>query len=448
VDDSILRILRKLEEVRKRGLKSFGWEAHRFRLEAPLSEEAVRAFEQRHGVTLPEDFRRFVREAGGSGAGPYFGIYPMDRWSNDSDENVHRLAIDSPLYPGAPEDEESPDLDYGNGVIHLLTMGCAHYAVLVVSGRYRGRVVNMVEGEPPCFTKDTGFLAWYERWLDEMLAGWDTSWFGFGTPGDATRMLEILRSPESTADDRNDALHTLSRIPSPDELVKNAVLVHLDDSNSAVRAASAALAACHRITGAEPLLRRLCDDEDAAVQEAALQALHTLGTHDWPAHARRALRDPKPDVYHMAIYLLTKKELLRRQDLEPLIIDLDAAKRAAAIRAWGRQGFRVSSAPWLSERMVDENEEVRRSIIEAATAAVDRRFLPYAVELASHGGKEFGQLVKNYKSAAYISPQIYWVVLGALSIFWAMLAWHHPWVLVVWGIMVAYYFWTGRLCRR
>jgi hypothetical protein len=29
------------------------------------------------------------------------------------------------------------------------------------------------------FTAHPDFLAWYEDWLDQLLAGWDLSWFGF-----------------------------------------------------------------------------------------------------------------------------------------------------------------------------------------------------------------------------------------------------------------------------
>ena len=51
---------------------------------------------------------------------------------------------------------------------------------LVVSGEYTGRVVYVdADGQPPYMVRNTDFLEWYERWLDELLGGYDLHWFGF-----------------------------------------------------------------------------------------------------------------------------------------------------------------------------------------------------------------------------------------------------------------------------
>ncbi len=447
MDDPIPRILAKLKEVRKRGLKSFGCESHKFSLQAPLSEEAVRDFERQHGITLPDEFRRFVLEAGGSGAGPYYGLQPMDWWWNGFGSST----TECPMYPGMPVPQLNDPL-YDrmlDGTLSIVQQGCSSSTVLVVTGPYRGRLVNYdAEDGAPYFTRDTGFLAYYERWLDEILAGWDTGWFGFGMPGDARRMLEILNSPGSTGEERYEALRTVTRIPRLDDQERSTVLARLADSEARVRAMSAALAARHRISGAESLLRELCGDPDAAARCAALKALHTLRTNDWSTRARHALQDPAPEVYHDALYLLTKAKLLTRQELEPLIADADAGKRAAAIRAWGRRRFRVSSAPWRAARMDDADPAVRRSVIDAATAAGDRKFLPFALEMAGREGGEFDMLAKNFKSRVHILPVIHWILGSALGIFLLVLAWRQPWVLVPWAFMAGYFLWKERRRRR
>jgi len=64
------RIQRKLEQVRASGKTCFGSETHGFVLGPPIEVDAK----------LPDEFRRFVTELGGSGAGPFYGLLPRERW--------------------------------------------------------------------------------------------------------------------------------------------------------------------------------------------------------------------------------------------------------------------------------------------------------------------------------------------------------------------------------
>src|SRR4051794_31428879 len=63
----------------------FGAGAHRYKLNPPLSVSVVQAFEERHGVTLPEDYRLFMTEIGNGGAGPYYGVLPFGKDDHDRD---------------------------------------------------------------------------------------------------------------------------------------------------------------------------------------------------------------------------------------------------------------------------------------------------------------------------------------------------------------------------
>ena len=55
----------------------FGSQAHRFRLHPPLPEVEVAAFEARHRVSLPAEYRGFLTHVGNGGAGPYYGQFPL-----------------------------------------------------------------------------------------------------------------------------------------------------------------------------------------------------------------------------------------------------------------------------------------------------------------------------------------------------------------------------------
>lgn len=67
-----------------------------------------------------------------------------------------------------------------SGSISLILQGCSYYGLLIVTGQYRGHVVYVdVQGSgEPYFVAHPDFLSWYERCLNELLAGWDTAALG------------------------------------------------------------------------------------------------------------------------------------------------------------------------------------------------------------------------------------------------------------------------------
>jgi SMI1/KNR4 family protein SUKH-1 len=61
------------------GFTRFGCEEHRYLLNEPLTESEVTGFEDRYGVSLPEEYRAFLLQVGDGGAGPFYGIFRLDR---------------------------------------------------------------------------------------------------------------------------------------------------------------------------------------------------------------------------------------------------------------------------------------------------------------------------------------------------------------------------------
>lgn len=55
----------------------FGATAHRFRLGPPLPQDGVVAFEERHGVGLPADYRGFITMVGHGGPVRFGGAGPF-----------------------------------------------------------------------------------------------------------------------------------------------------------------------------------------------------------------------------------------------------------------------------------------------------------------------------------------------------------------------------------
>jgi hypothetical protein len=181
-------LLEKLELARNRKLSCFGSESHNFRLRAPLSQAELTRFEAEHGITLPSAYRLFLGQAGNGGAGPYYGIYPLERWKHFAEWVFDDPPVDILTRASSLRVGENPSLVTASdaellsayqGALSVGSQGCGYQMLLIVSGPCRGRVAYVdADGQPPYVVPDDDFLSWYERWLDEALAGRAKAWFG------------------------------------------------------------------------------------------------------------------------------------------------------------------------------------------------------------------------------------------------------------------------------
>src|SRR5437879_3935324 len=151
----------------------FGADGHHFKLNLPLSETEVIAFEHHHNVSLPGDHRDFVTRIGNGGAGPYYGVFPLGQMDGtgdtiqpwrESDGLVGILAEPFSLrdpwndLSGMPTEDllktdewehtrkmEAFDKKYWdpsrmNGAIPICHKGCALRVWLIITGKESGRL--------------------------------------------------------------------------------------------------------------------------------------------------------------------------------------------------------------------------------------------------------------------------------------------------------------------
>lgn len=158
---------------------------HGYQLGPVLSEAALAALESRHRVTLPTDLRTFLLEVGDGGAGPGYGLWPVQQtlrgrriklarpfaWSTaQAEEAMGRRASGADEYfflPAAPF----------VGVMGLCDLGCDQASCLVTGGEQRGTIWFESElGWAPEFRiTEAGpvqhsFASWYQEWLDRSMA--------------------------------------------------------------------------------------------------------------------------------------------------------------------------------------------------------------------------------------------------------------------------------------
>lgn len=214
------RILKLLEQARSKDpdFERFGAYSHQYKQAAPASEKAIQEFEEQQGIRLPEEYRDFLMLVGNGGAGPYYGLYGLKALRDDLSDShgirLYHVTEEPVIYPKMSEEDWDRVADpeggqKGNephpyaGVLPIGTQGCTLMTGLMLAGPYRGQVVYYDEDfcGPPFFVREKGFLSWYERWLREVIAGYNDEETGFGLnldgkPGELMELYEQTENPE------------------------------------------------------------------------------------------------------------------------------------------------------------------------------------------------------------------------------------------------------------
>ena len=195
------RITAKLREARLAKCQPFGFESHKFRCKPKLTKEKVAHFERRFRIKLPPDYRAFLTQVASGGAGPGFGLIslasalpktlmqtPTDflrtpfrhrrPYSFELDPKVERFLDRYEEGKVTAEAVEHWEQYQTAGALELCDVGCGIGHLLVITGPTRGKVWidDRCNTETLAPLKVT-FLDWYERWLNNTLAGGDGCWW-------------------------------------------------------------------------------------------------------------------------------------------------------------------------------------------------------------------------------------------------------------------------------
>jgi hypothetical protein len=193
--DRIAEKLRRLRDL-DRQFSVFGSDSHQYRLGPPLSERALAQCEERLGLQLPTAYRLFVTRIGEEGAGPYYGLFPLD--GSDPEDITEPDQLRKPFRwaqafnpydwedPCRQEDVWCDEEEYVDeetvpqiilsvpGALYICHYGCAIRFFLIVKGQCLGEVWRDSQADdagvmPECGPdgRHLGFLDWYEKWLDE-----------------------------------------------------------------------------------------------------------------------------------------------------------------------------------------------------------------------------------------------------------------------------------------
>lgn len=181
--------------------KIFGAEKHKYQLNNPASLDRINDFEVKYQIKLPKEYRFFLSQVGDGGAGPYYGIYSLQKMEEHTNcyhsllhSKQNDVFIDEQLTTEKWDhlieqmDESETDEEYdqliekvASGAIIIGTMGCSYDILLMYKGSEAGNIVyidwNMMKGGKPHLTK-MRFLEWYGTYFKEIRSDHKVDWYG------------------------------------------------------------------------------------------------------------------------------------------------------------------------------------------------------------------------------------------------------------------------------
>lgn len=151
----------------------------RLSLNPPVTSEALSAYEQQHSVNLPSVYRNFLRYAGNGGAGPGFGLIPLELAGPQgvlpegyslSTPFHHTSSVTVKQYAHVSDSDPFWEAHYYtdrliSGCLRLADAGCGRGYLLVVNGPTAG-TVWFDDRDTGIYALDVTFNSWLRDWLE------------------------------------------------------------------------------------------------------------------------------------------------------------------------------------------------------------------------------------------------------------------------------------------
>jgi hypothetical protein len=177
-------VITKVAELKRtdKKLKFFGAKTHKYSFNPPLSLEEADLFEKTHQIHLPPEYRFFITQIGNGGAGPYYGVrplqdfqahyvhhevelpatylhkpFPAHYWLNEEETRITKEIVQQSVFGTLSICEE------GDGYNHLLIVAGDEKGNIWFDGSVSDQgMIAFSTAEKERFS----FFDWYNSWLD------------------------------------------------------------------------------------------------------------------------------------------------------------------------------------------------------------------------------------------------------------------------------------------
>ena len=441
--EQLQRIQQKLAQAKAadKDLEVFGASSHKYHLNPPVSEAEVLTFEEKYGISLPEDYRDFVQTIGDANAqkletmaGPYYGLSAFGTQVDDLLYEGSEIYLKAPcaLSPDMTKEEweslsaplELDDFEddeeegyvievednyfaerakvFG-GLLPLGSQGCTYYHALVLNGKYAGRVVNVdLDLAQPKFAFETNFLDWYERYLDEVISGQliddSPTWFGYYR-GEAAE--ELLNEYEHTTDRKTqtDCLDGVYHKKTPLESALLGKIEKLIALNNEDRDFLIEILCQSSYERAKPYLQTLVTEKPKKVFQYIWWYAQDHCA-DWVPAVKELLPTINDEeMFNFATYLLTEATDNFEEDILPFTANANPQIRSTAYYTLGKSQKKEQYLDIFIKGLQETDNDVLRIVIQAIAGMKDERLLPYYKQIAKRFSKDEYYILSNLKRA-------------------------------------------------
>ncbi|MBP1994367.1 SMI1/KNR4 family protein [Paenibacillus eucommiae] len=396
------RIKDKLKKAKRKdkAFLVFGASSHKYSVNEKLAAEELADWQAKNQITLPEPYAQFLTEIGNGGAGPYYGIYSLEKAASYTDTNA--LAAKCVLHPKVSQeewnhlieplirDEDISDLEYDaardrvlGGMLCMGTQGCDYDMYLVLEGEHRGKVVytsDFYPDHPFFFVYEDNFLDWYERWLDEIMLDYEITWFGSKMPGDENTLIQVYQNApnEEIKSKALDGMFKFKKISQPTiDFLRNVAEQTPKDRSTAIRLICKTSVAA----GRDYLLELL----HAEANEDFLQALIILNYYGKSVDLSEFIkvivqsldRVHDPETLRHVGYVLETSGAITLQNFAPFLCHADLNMQSAAIYATRNCHDKPESWEIIEQMFMGGGMEVVKNSIQYWGIIPHEKLLPY-----------------------------------------------------------------------
>jgi len=439
--EQLQRIQQKLAQAKAadKDLEVFGASSHKYHLNPPVSEAEVLAFEEKYGVSLPEDYRAFVQTIGNANAqkletmaGPYYGLYAFGTQVDDLLYEGSEIYLKAPcaLSPdmtqeeweklSAPLETDEEELEeegyvievednyieecgkvFG-GLLPLGSQGCTYEHALVLNGKYAGRVVNVdLDLAQPKFAFETNFLDWYERYLDEVISGQliddRPTWFGYhrGEPAEVLlNEYEHTTNRKTQTDCLEGVYHKKPPLePALLDKIEKLIALNNEDRDFLIEILSQS-----SYKRAKPYLQDLVTEKPKKVFQYIWWYAQDHCA-DWVPTVRELLPTiTDEETFNFATYLLAETDDFE-EDILPFTNNVSPRIRLTAYYTLGKSQKKEQYLDTFIKGLQETDNDVLRTVIQAISGVKDERLLPYYKQIAKRFSEDEDYILSNLKWA-------------------------------------------------
>jgi HEAT repeat protein len=287
------------------------------------------------------------------------------------------------------EDYERYKYALFQGLMYIGTQGCTYFTCLVMNGPFKGRVVYLDEelSSPPFFCYEKNFLDWYERWLGELIAGYDLDWFGTKMAGDDAALIKVFQQ-SSDPETQASALWSLFKLPTLQAQTIQFLQQQTTHPQQDLRFTAFRLLTNYAYPVAKPLIKTFLNSDNPAEQSVAVKSIFWYAKHhssEWVTDIAQVLPDVNDaDIFRFIGYVLRESKGDYARALLPFLKHDNKDILKSTLYELGQLKNKANFVMDFTPLLGHEDVLVKHATLQALATVNDTRLLPFYERILAH----------------------------------------------------------------